>query len=48
MVEVFGETLRHTQTWFRNALNQKLLTEYLESVTFSVSWEIQVCHLLII
>ncbi|XP_075296696.1 E3 ubiquitin-protein ligase RNF213 isoform X2 [Opisthocomus hoazin] len=41
VVEVFGETLRHTQTWFRNALNQKLLTEYLESVTFSVSWEIQ-------
>ncbi|XP_050764641.1 E3 ubiquitin-protein ligase RNF213 [Gymnogyps californianus] len=40
VVEVFIEALRETRTWFRNALNQKLLKEYLEHVTFSFCWEL--------
>ncbi|KFQ30086.1 E3 ubiquitin-protein ligase RNF213, partial [Mesitornis unicolor] len=40
VVEVFNEALRDTRTWFRNALNEKLLKEYLEHVTFSFHWEL--------
>lgn len=47
VLEVFSETLRHTRTWFRNALNQTLLKEYLDLVMFSLYWELQVCNLLI-
>lgn len=48
VVEVFNETLRHTRAWFRNALSQKLLTEFIEHVAFSFYKEPEVCHLLII
>ncbi|XP_074703437.1 E3 ubiquitin-protein ligase RNF213 isoform X1 [Strix aluco] len=41
VVDVFTEALRDTRTWFRNALNQKLLKEYLEHVTFSFYWELR-------
>ncbi|XP_054702200.1 E3 ubiquitin-protein ligase RNF213 isoform X2 [Grus americana] len=41
VLEVFSETLRHTRTWFRNALNQTLLKEYLDLVMFSLYWELQ-------
>ncbi|KFW75109.1 E3 ubiquitin-protein ligase RNF213, partial [Phalacrocorax carbo] len=44
VVEVFDETLRDTRTWFRNALDKKLLKEYLEHVTFSFSWELRAWH----
>lgn len=48
VVEVFAEALRHVRAWFRNALNQKLLKEYVEHVAFSFSYEPQVCHFLTI
>lgn len=48
VVEVFNEVLRHTRTWFRNALNKKLLKENLEPVMFSSHLELWVCQLLII
>ncbi|XP_026716672.1 E3 ubiquitin-protein ligase RNF213 isoform X2 [Athene cunicularia] len=41
VVEAFTEALRDTRTWFRNALNEKLLKEYLEHVTFSFYWELR-------
>ncbi|XP_074900257.1 E3 ubiquitin-protein ligase RNF213 isoform X2 [Buteo buteo] len=40
VVEVFTEAMRHVQTWFRNALNDKLLKEHPEHVTFSFCWEL--------
>lgn len=43
VVEVFTEAMRHVQTWFRNALNDKLLKEHPEHVTFSFCWELWVC-----
>lgn len=48
MAEVFAEALRDVRTWFRNALNQKLVKEYVDHVAFSIFYEPQVCHLLII
>ncbi|KFQ63818.1 E3 ubiquitin-protein ligase RNF213, partial [Pelecanus crispus] len=39
-VEVFSEALRDTRTWFRNVLNQKLLKDYPEPVTFSSGYEL--------
>ncbi|XP_042658256.1 E3 ubiquitin-protein ligase RNF213 isoform X2 [Tyto alba] len=41
VVEVFTEALRDTRTWFRNALNKKLLEEHLDHVTFSFFWELR-------
>ncbi|KAM6403591.1 E3 ubiquitin-protein ligase RNF213-like [Rhynochetos jubatus] len=41
VVEVFSEALRDTRTWFRKALNQNLLKEYLEHMTFSLYWELR-------
>ncbi|KAM6050451.1 E3 ubiquitin-protein ligase RNF213 isoform 2-T2 [Chlamydotis macqueenii] len=41
VVKVFSEALRDTQTWFRNALNQKLLKEHLELVTFTFYSELK-------
>ncbi|XP_049669068.1 E3 ubiquitin-protein ligase RNF213 isoform X5 [Accipiter gentilis] len=40
VVEVFTEAMRHVQTWFRNALNDKLLKEHPEHVTLSFCWEL--------
>ncbi|XP_061866845.1 E3 ubiquitin-protein ligase RNF213 isoform X2 [Colius striatus] len=39
--DVFSEALRHARTWFRNVLNQKLLKEHLDCVTFSFPWELR-------
>ncbi|KAK2528363.1 Rnf213 [Columba guinea] len=36
MAEVFAEALRDVRTWFRNALNQKLVKEYVDHVAFSI------------
>ncbi|KAM9281709.1 E3 ubiquitin-protein ligase RNF213 isoform 3-T4 [Morus bassanus] len=44
VVEVFREALRDTRTWFRSALDKKLLKEYPEHVTFSFSWEPRAWH----
>ncbi|XP_065503793.1 E3 ubiquitin-protein ligase RNF213 [Caloenas nicobarica] len=41
VVEIFAEALRDVRTWFRNALNQKLLKEYLDHVAFSFFCEPQ-------
>ncbi|KAK4812085.1 hypothetical protein QYF61_026917 [Mycteria americana] len=41
VVEVFSEALRDTRTWFRNTLNQNLLKEHLDHVTFSSCWELR-------
>ncbi|KAM6317270.1 E3 ubiquitin-protein ligase RNF213 isoform 4-T4 [Podargus strigoides] len=40
VVEVFNDALRGTRTWFKNALDQKLLKEHLEHVTFSFPREL--------
>lgn len=48
MAEVFAEALRDVRAWFRNALNQKLVKEYVDHVAFFIFSEPQVCHLLII
>ncbi|XP_068269102.1 E3 ubiquitin-protein ligase RNF213 [Nyctibius grandis] len=40
VLEVFSEALRDVQTWFRNAVNQTLLKEHLEHVTFTFHWEL--------
>ncbi|KFV07669.1 E3 ubiquitin-protein ligase RNF213, partial [Pterocles gutturalis] len=39
--EVFLKALTDARTWFRNVLNEKLLKEYLEHVTFSFHWELR-------
>ncbi|KFO76313.1 E3 ubiquitin-protein ligase RNF213, partial [Cuculus canorus] len=44
VVEVFSEALKDTRTWFRNALNQKLLKESLEHVIFTFHWELRAWH----
>ncbi|XP_015735182.1 E3 ubiquitin-protein ligase RNF213 isoform X2 [Coturnix japonica] len=40
-VEVLSEALRHTRTWFKNALSKKLLKEHLQHVTFAFGAELQ-------
>ncbi|XP_048179403.1 E3 ubiquitin-protein ligase RNF213 isoform X1 [Corvus hawaiiensis] len=40
VAELLSGALRDARTWFRNALKQKLLKEYLEHVTFSVHCEL--------
>lgn len=47
VAKLLSGALRDTRTWFRNALNQKLLVERLEHITFSFYYELLVCHLLI-
>ncbi|XP_071620776.1 E3 ubiquitin-protein ligase RNF213 isoform X2 [Heliangelus exortis] len=41
VVNVFNHVLRHTRTWFRNALRKKLLNEGYNDVAFSFSGELQ-------
>uniref|UniRef100_A0A8C0VAY7 Ring finger protein 213 n=1 Tax=Cyanistes caeruleus TaxID=156563 RepID=A0A8C0VAY7_CYACU len=41
LAELLSGALRDTRTWFRNALKQKLLKEYLDHVTFSFYSELR-------
>lgn len=47
VAELLHRALRDAQTWFRTSSNMKLLKEYMDHVTFSLDFELSVCHLLI-